>query len=149
MILPPLLIEIYKEKSMMYKQTVSKLHQLTMYHFMKEGHWYRHLNRIRTVYKKKQKKLIASLKKWMRNDIEIIGSQSGLHIVLDVKNGLTEQALIQHAAQHGVKVYPISLYYAEQPPSLSQVLLGFGGLTEAEIEEAVLLLHKAWFKAKS
>ncbi|WP_051317017.1 PLP-dependent aminotransferase family protein [Ectobacillus panaciterrae] len=148
MILPPALLKIYKERGTIYKQTVSKLHQLTMYHFMKDGHWHRHLSRIRTLYKKKQKALIAAIERYMGNHTEIIGSQSGLHIVLDVKNGMAEEQLIHTAAQYKVKVYPVSLYYADSSPFLSRILIGFGGLTEQEIEEAILLLNKAWFASE-
>ncbi|UOY94406.1 PLP-dependent aminotransferase family protein [Ectobacillus sp. JY-23] len=145
MVLPPSLLEVYKQKGALYKQTVSKIHQLTMYHFMKNGHWQRHLNRMRTLYKKKQKKLISSIQHWMGTNVTIIGSQSGLHIVLDVKNGMTESELIQAAARYDIKVYPLSVYYANPPFSCSHILLGFGGLTEQEIEVAISLLHTAWF----
>lgn len=41
----------------------------------------------------------------------VIGENSGLHIVLEVKNGMGEEQLIIKALQVGVKVYPLSAYY--------------------------------------
>ncbi|MFD3450202.1 PLP-dependent aminotransferase family protein [Microbacteriaceae bacterium 4G12] len=149
MVLPPSLLTKYKQNGLIYKQTASKLHQLTLASFMSKGHWSQHLNRIRTLYKRKQKTLISSIQSIMGEKVDIIGSQSGLHIILHVKNGMSEADLIQTAKQQNVTVYPVSPYYSYTPDNLAHVLLGFGGLTESEIVEAIILLKKAWFAVSS
>jgi GntR family transcriptional regulator / MocR family aminotransferase len=146
MVLPISLLAKYNEHFSIYKQTVSRLHQHTLEQFMKEGHWERHLNKMRTVYRKRHSVLLRSIEKHFGNLVEVIGDDSGLHILLKVKNTSSETELIEQAANYDVTVYPTSIYY-EQKGSIQfpMILLGFGGLNELEIEKGIQLLSKAWF----
>ena len=149
MVLPLSLLEKYHKHFSIYKQTVSRLHQHTLEQFMQYGHWERHLNRMRTIYRKKQQKLIRSIDKFLGKQVEIVGEQSGLHILLKVNTQTSETKLIEQAAQLGVKVYPTSVYYqlagSFQKP---MILLGFGGVSEKEIEKGIQLLRVAWFESE-
>ncbi|MEH7334501.1 PLP-dependent aminotransferase family protein [Neobacillus drentensis] len=145
MILPASLLSKYEESFTIYKQTVSRLHQNTLYHFMKDGHWQKHLNKMRTLYRKKQAALMASIKIHLGEKVQIIGENAGLHIVLDVKNNMLEKELIRSALKLGVKVYPLSTYdYELSSVDGSKVILGFGGLSEYEIDNGIQLLKNAW-----
>jgi len=65
--------------------------------------------------------------------------------LLKIKNGMTEEELIQSAGKMKIKVYPTSIYYAEGVSNeFPMILLGFGGLTEMQIEEGIQILKKAW-----
>lgn len=144
--LPQKLVKKYQEHFKMYKQTVSRLHQNTLYRFMKEGYFSSHINKMRKLYRKKRAILLSAIDKHMKEKIEIIGANSGLHILLKVKNGMTEKELIQSAHKMQIKIYPTSIYYAECVSSeFPLILLGFGGLTEMQIEEGIQILKKAWF----
>ncbi len=147
LVLPTKLLSKYEEHFSIYKQTVSRLHQHTLSRFIYEGHWFTHLNKMRTLYRKKQITLIQAIETHLGEYVEIIGEKSGLHLVLKVKNGMTEEELTCSAMAAGVKVYPLSTYFAisvaRQEP---EVLLGFGGLLVAEIEKGVQLLGEVWCK---
>ena len=145
LVLPLTLMKKYKEHLKVYKQTVSQLHQDTLYRFMNEGHWSRHLNKMRTVYRKKHKTLLSAINKYMGQKVEIIGENSGLHILLKVKNGMSEKDLITAALKMKVKVYPTSIYYDKYENNrFPCIMLGFGGLTEIQIEEGIKILKNAW-----
>ncbi|TWD96373.1 GntR family transcriptional regulator/MocR family aminotransferase [Neobacillus bataviensis] len=145
MVLPQTLLQKYNDHFSLYKQTVSRLHQHTLWQFMKEGHWERHLNKMRTVYRKRQHTLISSIKRNFGGQATIIGDDSGLHILLRVQNAMSEKQLIESAKEFKVKVYPTSVYFQQAMSDKSpMILLGFGGLTESEIEEGIQLLKKAW-----
>ncbi|MBI0580274.1 PLP-dependent aminotransferase family protein [Neobacillus cucumis] len=145
LVLPPILLKRYHERYTIYKQTSSRLHQDTLYRFMSEGYWQSHLNKMRTLYRKKHAVLMQSIKNFLGENVLVIGENSGLHIVLEVKNGMGEEQLIRRAIKVGVKVYPLSAYYYHSKGSFgSRVLLGFGGLSESEIEKGIQLLKEAW-----
>ena len=144
MVLPSSLLIKYQEHFTIYKQTVSRLHQDTLFRFMKEGFWQSHLNKMRTLYRKKQSTLMLALNNYLGQNVNIIGEKSGLHIVLEVKNNMEEEELINTAMNVGVKVYPLSIYYSGTTNVGSRILLGFGGLTESEIVTGIKLLKKAW-----
>jgi GntR family transcriptional regulator/MocR family aminotransferase len=68
-----------------------------------------------------------------------------LHILLEVKNRMTEKELIEHALTLKVCVYPVTRHWME-PSRMEAVMvqLGFGGLTEVQIIEGIKRLKKAW-----
>ncbi|MEH7176983.1 PLP-dependent aminotransferase family protein [Neobacillus vireti] len=145
MVLPSSLIKKYQESFTVYKQTVSRLHQDTLYRFMNDGHWQSHLNKMRTLYRKKHSTLMVSIQNYFGENAIVVGGNSGLHIVLEVKNSMKEDELISKALNVGVKVYPISIYYHCAKESLSPgVILGFGGLSETEIDIGIRLLKEVW-----
>lgn len=149
-VLPNHLLEVYKNLGGIFKQTVSKIQQLALANFIQKGDWDRHLNRVRTLYKKKHHKLVKSLVNQMGTGVNILGDQSGLHIVLHVHNGMNEQELIQSAAEKHVKLYPLSIYDpVNHLQEEAHVLLGFGGIPIDAIETVVTLLKEAWFAKKS
>ncbi|MBM7602704.1 GntR family transcriptional regulator/MocR family aminotransferase [Metabacillus crassostreae] len=144
-VLPSSLLNRYEEHFTIYKQTVSRLHQDTLFRFINDGHWDSHLNKMRTLYRKKHETLTSAIKNLLGEKVKVIGQKSGLHIVLEVKNNMNENELISKAASKGVKVYPLSIYYQDGLQSkVHRILLGFGGLTETEIHIGIRLLKVAW-----
>ncbi|MDI6530710.1 PLP-dependent aminotransferase family protein [Bacillus mycoides] len=145
-VLPTHLLKIYTELEGKFKQTVSTIQQLAFATFIHNGDWERHLNRSRTLYKRKHTLLVKSIKNDMGSRVQILGEQSGLHIVLHVHNGMNEQELIHTAANQQIKLYPLSTYDSVHNLSeASYVLLGFGSIPEDSIEIVVKLLKEAWF----
>jgi GntR family transcriptional regulator/MocR family aminotransferase len=145
MVLPPTLLSRYQNRFSIYKQTVSRLHQQTLYLFMKEGHWNRHLQKMRTTYRKKQSILLDLITEKLGKHVTVIGVDSGLHILLQVHKQMTESELISHAEKMGVRVYPTSVYYdGETQPYIPKVLLGYGGVSEREMQTGIHLLQTAW-----
>ncbi|MDU1847094.1 MAG: PLP-dependent aminotransferase family protein [Niallia nealsonii] len=144
-VLPEPLSSVYQNHFTVYKQTVSRMHQDTLYRFIKEGYWNSHLNKMRTLYRKKRQVLLQAIHRYLDRNVEVIGENAGLHIVLEVKTDWSEARLIEKALDFGVKVYPMSPYYFQNNyPGNPKVIIGYGGLTELEIEAGVELLMKAW-----
>ena len=144
MVLPSDLALLFRKTFQVYKQTVSKMDQDTLYLFMKGGHWERHLNKMRTIYGKKNKMLLHFINERFPDRVKVIGEKSGLHVLLDVQNGMAESELIQSAASVGVKVYPTSVYHSAISADQA-ILIGYGGLSQNEMEEGIQKLGKAWF----
>lgn len=145
MVLPTLLLKNYREKMMLIEQSASSLHQRTMAMFMKNGYWESHLRRMRKKYKAKMYVLTQSLQKAFDKQMEIIGNESGLYILIRVHTDLNEAMLILKAKNYGVKVYPTKPYFLEDYPESPLLQLGFANLTIEQIYEGVNRLKKAWF----
>ncbi|MGE6591888.1 PLP-dependent aminotransferase family protein [Bacillus mycoides] len=148
MVLPKKLIKKYQQQYLFYTQSVSRMDQEIIRKFLNDGHWEKHIHKMRVVYRKKRDRLVSVLEKYFSNRIEVIGEDSGLHILLKVHNGMEEKELMEAAAERSIKVYPASIYYKEGTSPKSTVLLGFATLLEEEIEEAIQLLYTAWFTRK-
>lgn len=145
MILPQALLAEYSEKSGFVSSTVSKVDQLIVRRFMEEGHFERHLNKMRAMYKNRHDTLMETLKPLM-NCCSISGEQAGVHLLLTFHNGKTEEELISQAKACGVRVYGLSDYYIQKPLNTvgSTIILGYANLTEEQIREAVKLLSACW-----
>lgn len=144
MVLPDQLINIYEKHREVLEQTASSLHQRTIHHFMKEGHWHSHLRKMRNVYKRKMQVMVDAIQKHFEDNISVIGTAAGLYIVLEVDTNKSEEWLVQEALEKGVKVYPCSPYYISTIPKRPHIQLGFAGLTEKEIEEGIQILASVW-----
>ncbi len=145
MVLPEKLLGNYNEKLNFYICPVPTIEQKTLQRFMDEGHFERHLNRMRNLYKQKREMIVSAIRK-MLPDASIEGTTAGLHLVLRVGNGMSESELIQKAKECGVKVYGISRYCSEPISDEHQnaLILGFATLKVNEISDAVSLLKIAW-----
>ncbi|MEB9907810.1 PLP-dependent aminotransferase family protein [Bacillus anthracis] len=147
-VLPKNLIKKYQKEYLFYTQSVSRMDQEVVRKFLHEGYWEKHIHKMRVVYRKKRDRLVFEIEKYFSNLVEIIGEDSGLHILLKVHNGMREEELIKEAAKYSIKIYPVSTYYKDDTAPENVVLLGFAILSEEEIAKAIQLLHKAWFTRK-
>lgn len=143
MVLPNELIKIYRKNFSFLTCTVSRIDQQSLFRFMEDGYFERHLNKMRNIYKKKRELLVALIKKYLKGT-EIIGTNSGLHLLLKVNNGMPEEQLIEKADKKEIKILGLSNSYSNMKINTSVVFLGYASLTNKEIEEAVILLKEAW-----
>lgn len=145
LVLPEPLLAIYRERMNFYASTVSRIDQNILYQFMAEGHYERHLNRMRAVYKAKHDAMVAGLKPFERQFL-IRGEHAGLHLLLTDRKGREESRLITLAEKSGVKVYGMSGYFIleEHNTYPSTVVLGYASLTEEEIRTGLALLCRVW-----
>lgn len=145
-VLPKNLIEKYQKEYLFYTQSVSRMDQEVIRKFLNEGYWEKHIHKMRVVYRKKRDRLVLEIEKYFSNRVEVIGEDSGLHILLKVHNGMREEELIKEAAKYSIKIYPVSTYYKDGTAPENVVLLGFAILSEEEIAKAIQLLNTAWFR---
>ena len=147
MVLPPALLKKYREKAGFYACTVPRTDQNILYYFLEEGHYERHLNRMRAIYRTKHDLLLGELKKLEKN-FHVRGENAGLHILLTSKNQAEEKLYIKRAEEKGVRVYGMSSYLIEGKTSGEEysntVILGYANLTEDQIKTGVRLLEEAW-----
>lgn len=147
MVLPKILLQQYVDNAGFYYSTVSRIDQQVLGQFFLQGHFERHLNRMRKIYRAKHDVLLNAIKS-TNLPVEVVGDSAGLHVLLRFPNCESEQEewLISQAAQCGVKVYGLSEYDIFQNGWLPcpTLILGFAKLTEKEIIEGVNLLQKAW-----
>lgn len=144
MVLPKQLMKIYKGKLSFFQCSVSRIDQHILAQFMKEGDFEKHLNRMRKVYRRKMEQTLEVLKPY-EPIVEVVGDLSGFHLVLKVKNNMSEKELVESALQGNLKIYPLSSYLLESNnDSEPIIILGFAGIPETELEKAIGLLLASW-----
>ncbi|MCI5741048.1 MAG: PLP-dependent aminotransferase family protein [Lachnospiraceae bacterium] len=143
MVLPKHLMKVYRERCSFYASTVPRTQQMALAAFMQEGHFERHLNKMRSIYRKKHDFLMEELKKrnWVR---KIYGDNAGMHVLVEVNSKFTDEELRKLALGIGIRIYPLSEYdiLGEQKTEYPMILLGYGSLSEEEIKTGLEELDK-------
>ena len=119
------------------------IEQAALAHFMADGSFERHLRRTAKTLKQRRTVLLDGLRQHAGDHIDIADSHAGMHVVvwLRGRDAAQGEALIAHAASQGLGLYSIAPYYL-QPPDRAGLLMGFGGLSVAEIQAATELFAR-------
>lgn len=144
LVLPRKLLEKYQEQARFYSSTVSRVDQKILANFIEGGYFERHLNRMREIYKGKHDILLAALRP-LEPYFEIEGEFAGLHVLLSSKAGISEEILVEAAANVGVRVYGLSGFFIHKEEHAGEkktVILGYARLDDETIKRgAMLLIH--------
>lgn len=148
MVLPEPIAKQYQLLAGFYFSTVSRIDQQVIGGFFLQGHFERHLNRMRKIYKAKHDSLLQGLK-GAGLPVRIKGESAGLHLLLEfgdctVRASRIEEELVKLAEAEGVRVYALSDYYIEEKPHIPTIIIGFARLKEEQITEGMERLKKAW-----
>lgn len=155
MVLPESLMDSYISVGKRYSNTVSRIDQNIVNLFIKEGYYERHLNKMRGIYKSKHDILLGELKKF-GTEYAIAGESAGLHVLLSTDK-LSEEELVLRAAQHGIRIYPLSEHFLgdgietdirKLTGKKSTVILGYARLGESEIVRGTDILREAFTDEK-
>ena len=109
--------------------------------FMSEGHFARHLRRMRVLYREQRSALVDSISDELGSMVEVLGDEAGMHLPVAMTRRASDLAIAERAARHNLWLWPLSPYYAGEP-SRCGFVMGFGGTRVEEIRPAVQLLRK-------
>jgi GntR family transcriptional regulator / MocR family aminotransferase len=115
------------------------LYQLVLTDFLQEGHFARHLRRMRAVYHARRSALVESLGEICGDVLTPYNADAGLHLTALLPEGIDDCELVNRAAQRGISAIALSSCYARRA-SRSGLILGFGGADERQIKTAVQTL---------
>lgn len=110
MILPESLKGRFEPLIARYSQSVSKIEQLALEHFMAEGAFDRHIRKIKKIYGKKNQKLIEAFDRQESPYVSLIGSSSGLHVTLSFNVLVNVAGVIEACQRLGIVLEEIAGY---------------------------------------
>ncbi len=109
LVLPPQLAEKFHSELGFYANTVSPIDQLTLARFIANGHYERHVSRLRTQARRTQSIIVETLSESVLKDrVSFRGLNSGLHFILSVEGALDEKKVAAAIAQAGISLPRIS-----------------------------------------
>jgi GntR family transcriptional regulator / MocR family aminotransferase len=115
--------------------------QAILARFMAEGHFARHVRRMRELYAERQDVLVAALRKHLRGLIDVERRPAGMHVIGFLPAGVDDVEVARRAQARGVDAVALSAYYVEAQPR-SGLLLGFTADPPDAIREAVRRLRE-------
>lgn len=145
MVLPPELVRPFQESLGFLSCTVSNFEQYTLARFISLGYFEKHLNRMRTYYRKKRDLLIRTLKKSdLAGKSDIIEQSAGLHFLLRFHTTLDDACLKDHFRKEGLHLTGLSEYYHKPLPDAAHTyLINYSSLESKKIPEAIERLCRA------
>ncbi|MCB7136334.1 aminotransferase-like domain-containing protein [Cellulosimicrobium marinum] len=121
----------------------STLDQLTFARFVTAGSYDRHLRAARRRYRARRDAVLAALGRELPG-AEVSGIAAGMHVLLDLGAGAPDAALVvREAAARDVAVTDLRRYQVAAPARSATLVLGYGNLADARVDEAVARLAAA------
>ena len=114
----------------------STLYQAVMTDFIREGHFARHIRRMRVLYKQRRTALVEEIRKQMGDKLEAVGAEAGMHLVALLLPGVNDVVVSKRAAQLGISAMPLSACCLK-PPIRGGLILGYGGTDAQQIHDGV------------
>ena len=136
LVLPPDLVDRFL--SMRYAMDVNPphLYQAVLADFIGEGHFSRHIRRMRTLYEERRTLLVDSLQRIFGSRLQILGDRAGMHLTVTLPNGLNDVEIANRAARESLWLWPLSPSYITKAAAHG-FILGYGSTTPKEIPRAV------------
>ena len=110
--------------------------------FMREGHFARHIRRMRQLYSERRKVLVEQLKSTFGSMLEIRGAEAGMHLTVTLPSDFDDVATARKAAEQGLWLWPLSGSYVTKNVRKGFVL-GYGNVPAQQIPGAVEKLRAA------
>ena len=136
LVLPPELVTPFTRALLELYRGGQGLQQATLAAFLAEGHMASHIRRLRSVYGARHDALVTAIRRHAGDSVTIAGEDAGLHLVLGLPPRTDDVALAHRIAARGVVTRPLSMYALRQPATRRGLVLGYGCVTEEEIEPA-------------
>jgi GntR family transcriptional regulator/MocR family aminotransferase len=116
---------------------VALLYQAVLALFIEEGHFERHLRRMRRVYERRRNATLEAFREHFADRAVLTGTQGGMHVLVRLEGVADAESLVLRARESGVGVYSARDYYSLAPPAGATFLVGYSSIDEAGIREGV------------
>ena len=142
MVLPPDLVPRFARVRDAMDIFPPTLFQAALTDFLTEGHFARHLRKMRQLYRERRTVLVESLTRELGDTAEVLGAQAGMHLVAALPKRFKDRQISERAAKEGIWAMPLSTCYLEKA-SRPGLVLGYGSTDAGLIPDAVRRLRKA------
>ncbi len=134
LVLPPDLIAHFSKAIALTRRHAPLLDQMVLCDFIDEGHFARHLRRMRQIYAERLSVLMESARERLDGLLELSGVEAGLQTVGWLREGIDATAAAQAALSRGIEVTPVGS---------NALKLGFAAVDAREIRRGVRELAAA------
>ncbi len=111
--------------------------------FIREGHFTRHIRRMRKLYAERRDVFMEEASRYFDGLLEFGSADAGMHIMAWLPAGLDDRQVGEAAAHQGLRALPASNFYVGNTTPRHGLLLGFSPITPDEIRAAIPKLAKA------
>ncbi len=112
------------------------LGQAALADFIEEGHFARHLRRMREIYAERRAALLTAIAADLGDTLTVVGASAGLDVAARLPAGFDDRAVERDLATAGVEAVALS-HQAVKRRDVSGLLLGFAAFSPARIRKSI------------
>jgi GntR family transcriptional regulator/MocR family aminotransferase len=136
LVIPPDLMNLFAATISLTTRHAPQVEQAVLCDFITEGHFGRHLRRMREVYAERLSVLLDEARGRLGGLLEISGIEAGLQTVGWLREGIDGESATRAAAAREVEVFPLSRY-SRGRIAREGLQLGFAAVDAREIRRGV------------
>jgi len=125
------------------------LYQAVLADFIEEGHYARHIRRMRLLYGERRAALVGSIRKEFEGRLQVMGAEAGMYVAVKLPRGSRDVEMAHEAAKEKLWLAPLSPAYQEKDAKPG-FILGFGSTPvekmgkEVRRLKALIARHGDW-----
>lgn len=148
LVVPPALVDAFGQRRALDMRHSEISTQAVMAQFMAQGHFQRHIRRMRRAALSRRNALLAGWPQGLAGVGSLPGVTAGLHLTVRVDSLARERQLLDQAQSVAVEINGLSSYWlpdSSTPEDLrAGLVLGFAAVPEPAIAQALARLRQAW-----
>ncbi|WP_233587993.1 PLP-dependent aminotransferase family protein [Corallococcus sp. CA049B] len=142
LVVPPLLVEVFSASRAAASAPASTLEQAALAAFLAEGHFARHLRRMRVAYRERGEALLEALRADCPDVLTPRPCDTGMQVCASLATPLSDLRVRDEAARKGVEVAALSDYFLGRRRE-SGLVFGFGGVRPDDMRAGTRALARA------
>ena len=135
-VVPEILMDAFSKMRNIFGQTSSAITEEALSNFMDDGGFAEHIRKMRRLYRDRRDILLNALRENCSNILIPQQTDAGMHILADIKNGISDRLAHLELLKSGIDSLPLSIYY-EGPAQRQALVLGFSGVQKKVIPKLV------------
>jgi GntR family transcriptional regulator/MocR family aminotransferase len=136
LVVPEELVDPFRAAHALADRHNPAIDQAVLADFLAEGHFTRHLRRVRTAYAEQQQLMLQQINQHMSGLVEVAPDPAGMHLVAWLPERLDDVAIAERCAEAGISAPPLS-YYMLETPERGALMLGYTGVSKLGIKIGV------------
>lgn len=142
LIAPPELVQGFVAARHFIDAHAPLLEQLALADFITEGHFARHLRKMRLLYAERRDALVNALERELGELLEVTAPEAGMHLIAQLALGVSGEMVVSRAAERGLRIQPVSRS-SLRPLARDMLLFGFAADTPDELRAGAHALAQA------
>ena len=140
-VVPDSLVERLDRSVGSYLPAVPLLIQAATAEFIQKGHFATHIRKAKKAYRERYRALAQAVATHLSEYLQLIPTETGFHALALFKRDFEEREIAKRAMDAGLLVRPLGNYCIEPLASVRGIALGYGCVTPAQIEAAIVKLR--------
>lgn len=138
-VVPATTVSNFIETSEIFETSQPLLQQKILASFIHDGHFYKHLKKMRTLYQQRRKFVISALEKAFPKVFRFEATDGGMQLIAYLERGADDLGLADIWQKNGLLVYPLSKWFSGKKKKFGLVI----GFTNIKSEDEALAAFKS------